>query len=120
MPNIPAKKLGTTEKVKKFFSEYYSAPLEFPSNEVDVVVGFFETRGFERLSAQTIGAVLMRQAKIDDIKVFELLDTLKGFDEIQLSSVVTETLNYNRQKISSLGYKVDQSQNKLETRNILV
>ena len=120
MPNLPISPKNTQEKVAKFFDEYYSAPLEFPSNEVDAVVGFFESRGFEKLSAQTIGAVLMRQAKIDSIKVFELLDTLKGFDEIQLSQIVTETLNYNRQKISSLGYKIDQSQNKLETRNILV
>lgn len=120
MPNIPAKPNTTDAKIKKFFNEFYSAPLEFPSNEVDAVVGFFEARGFEKLSAQTIGAVLMKQAKLDDIKVFELLDTLKGFDEIQLSQVVTETLNFSRQKISSLGYKVDQSQNKLETRNILV
>ena len=89
MPNIPEKAITSTEKVKKFFSEYYSAPLEFPSNEVDAVVGFFESRGFEKLSAQTIGAVLMRQAKIDSIKVFELLDTLKGFDEIQLSQIAT-------------------------------
>ena len=117
--NVPTTQT-TQRNVKEFFDVYYSAPLEFPSNEVDAVIGFFEKRGFEKLSAQTIGAVLMRQAKIDDIKVFELLDTLKGFDEIQLSQIVTETLNYNRQKISSLGYKVDQSQNKLETRNILV
>ena len=52
MPNIPAKASTTTERVKKFFSEYYSAPLEFPSNEVDAVVGFFEARGFEKLSAE--------------------------------------------------------------------
>ena len=49
MPNVPAKATTSTEKVKKFFTEYYSAPLEFPSNEVDAVVGFFENRGFEKL-----------------------------------------------------------------------
>ena len=32
----------------------------------------------------------------------------------------TEILNYNRSKISTLGYKVDQATNKLETRNIVV
>ena len=51
---------------------------------------------------------------------FELLDTLGGFDDIQLSTVITEILNYNRAKISTLGYKVDQATNKLETRNIVV
>ena len=81
MPNIPAKKETTTEKVKKFFNEYYSAPLEFPSNEVDAVVGFFEARGFEKLSAQTIGAVLMKQAKLDDIKVFEM--DIENLDQVK-------------------------------------
>ena len=120
MPNLPISPKNTQEKVAKFFDEYYSAPLEFPSNEVDAVIGFFENRGFEKTSAATIGSVLMRQAKIDEVKIFELLDTLKGFDEVQLSKVVTEVLNYNRQKMSSLGYKIDQSDSKLESRNILV
>ena len=58
--------------------------------------------------------------KIDNVKIFELIDTLGGFDQVQLSSVITEILNYNRSKISTLGYKVDQATNKLETRNIVV
>jgi hypothetical protein len=62
----------------------------------------------------------MQQAKIDNVKIFELIDTLGGFDQVQLSSVITEILNYNRSKISTLGYKVDQATNKLETRNIVV
>ena len=106
MANLPTQLKNTQQKVKTFFDEYYSAPLEFPSNEVDAVIGFFEKRGFEKTSAQTIGSVLMKQAKIDDVKIFELLDTLQGFNELQLSSVVTEILNYNRQKMSSLGYKI--------------
>jgi len=39
---------------------------------------------------------------------------------VQLSSVITEVLNYNRTKISALGYKVDQATNKLDARNIMV
>ena len=42
MPNLPISPKNTQEKVAKFFDEYYSAPLEFPSNEVDAVIGFFE------------------------------------------------------------------------------
>jgi hypothetical protein len=57
---------------------------------------------------------------MDNVKIFELIDTLGGFDEVQLSTVITEILNYNRSKISTLGYKVDQATNKLETRNIVV
>ena len=62
----------------------------------------------------------MQQARLDDVNVFELLDTLKGWDALKLSAVVTEILNYNRSKISTLGYKIDSSDSKLEKRNVLV
>ena len=45
---------------------------------------------------------------------------LKGMENIQLSSIVTEILNFNRQRVSSLGYKLTPTDSKLESRNILV
>ena len=108
--NVPTE-TTTQRNVKEFFDVYYSAPLEFPSNEVDAVIGFFEKRGFEKLSAETMASTLLRQAKID---------TLKGMENIQLSSIVTEILNFNRQRVSSLGYKLTPTDSKLESRNILV
>ena len=89
-------------------------------DRVDAVIGYFENRDFDKISAQTIGTVLMQQAKLDDVNVFELLDTLKGLDTLQLSAVVTEVLNYNRSKVSTLGYRLNTSTDKLETRNVLV
>ena len=67
-----------------------------------------------------MASTLLRQAKIDNVKVFELMDTLKGMENVQLSAIVTEILNFNRQKISSLGYKLTPTDTKLESRNILV
>ena len=61
----------------------------------------------------------MQQAKIDGIKVFELLDTLKGLEKIQLSFTVAQILNFNRQKISTLGFRVQEKQSPLESRNIM-
>ena len=108
--NLPAKAGDSATKVKQFFNQYYSEPFEFSSNEVDATV----------VSANSVATIVMQQAKIDNVKIFELIDTLGGFDQVQLSSVITEILNYNRSKISTLGYKVDQATNKLETRNIVV
>ena len=119
MPNVPAKATTSTEKVKKFFTEYYSAPLEFPSNEVDAVVGFLENKGFDKSAAKSTGSILLQQAKIDGVKVFELLDTLKGLEQVQLSVVVAQILNFNRQKISTLGFRIQQEQKPLESRNIM-
>lgn len=118
--NLPAKEGDSAESVKRFFDQYYTKPFEFASNEVDATVSFFAKRGFDEVSSNSVATIVMQQAKIDNVKIFELLDTLGGFDDVQLSTVITEILNYNRAKISTLGYKVDQATNKLETRNIVV
>ena len=34
----------------------------------------------------------------------QILDTLKGFDNVEISALVSEILNYNRFKTSFLGY----------------
>ena len=94
--------------------------LEFPSNEFDAVIGFFTKRGFDKTSAISVGQSLLKQAKLDNVKTFELLDTLKGLQEVQLSRVVTEVLNFQRNKGSTLGFKVDTEIEYFEKRNIVV
>jgi hypothetical protein len=83
------------------------------------MVGYFESRGFARQSAISTATVLLTQAKVDGVNVFTLIDTLKGFDDMKLSSIVTEILNANRSKISSLGYKDSTVSNQTEKRNIV-
>ena len=115
---IPAQ---TNDKgVTEFFDKYFTEKLSFASNEVDAVIGFFDKRGFEKAAAISTGTILLQQAKLDEINVFTLLDTLKGFDEIKLSAVVAEVLNYNRLSTSVLGFKNTTSTDTLEKRNIVV
>ncbi len=119
--NLPRiESTDSADHVKSFLDKYFTSSISFPTNQVDAVIGFFENRDFDKISAQTIGTILMQQARLDNVNVFELLDTLKGLDSLQLSSIVTEILNYNRSKISTLGYKIDNSGDKLEKRNVLV
>jgi hypothetical protein len=108
------------QKVKDFFNNYFDAPITFPAAEIDTVVGFFKRRGFDDIASNSTAMVLMQQANIDNINVFELLDTLKGLTDIQLSAVVAEILNYNRQKNSVLGYKRVDTVETLERRNIII
>ena len=72
------------------------------------------------LSANKNYSQLLKQAKLDNVKTFELLDTLKGLEEVQLSRVVTEVLNFQRHKGSTLGFKVDTNIEYFEKRNIVV
>ena len=106
--------------VRLFFNNYFNEPISFPSNEIDAVIGFFKKRGFDDLASNSTAIVLLQQAKIDNVDVFKLVDTLKGLTEVQLSSVVAEVLNYNRQKSSTLGYRQQDTSESLEKRNVLI
>jgi hypothetical protein len=118
--NLPSPEVETDSgtEVRTFFNRYFTAPLTFPASQVDAVVGFFLKRGFTEQSAKSTGIVLMSQAKLEGVNVFQLLDTLKNLNNVQLSNVVTEVLNSSREKISTLGFKVVTVDETAESRNI--
>ena len=49
-----------------------------------------------------------------------LLDTLTGLEDVAISQIVAEILNHNRQKVSTLGYKITTQTPRTENRNIVV
>lgn len=118
--NIPVSNNDSAEPVKTFFDKYFTEPVSLPAGEIDAVIGFFEKRKFDKTAAVSVATILLQQAKLDSVNVFELLDTLKGLTELQLSNVVTEILNVNRSKISTLGFKIADRRNQFEKRNIVV
>lgn len=112
--------VGSDKQVTQFFDKYFTKSINYPTNEVNAVIGFFESRGFEKTSAIAVATSILQQAKIDNIKVFKILDTLKGLNEVQLSKIVAEILNVDRPKSSSLGYAKDTSFDLTEKRNIVL
>ena len=112
---------SSSESSRRFFDSYYEESLAFPSEVVDATLGFLEKRGFDKTAAQAVGLTILKQAKIDGVPVFKILETMGNLDNAQLSRVVVEILNYNRLKISTLGTKVDNSsENQYDIRNIIV
>ena len=103
---------------KKFFNNYYNKEISYQASEVDAVIGYFLKRGFEQTAAINTASVLLQQATVDNIKVFQLLDTLKGINDVQLSNVVAQILNLNRSKTSSIGYKNPSIVQLFDQRNI--
>ena len=93
MSSLPKKETTSEGRTTEFFDKYFTKKLNFPTNEVDAVIGFFLKRGFDKTAAQSTSTVLLEQAKIDNVNIFTLLDTLRGLNEIQLSTVVAEVLN---------------------------
>jgi hypothetical protein len=114
------KSTDSAEPTREFFNRYFTQPISFPSNQVDAVVGFFENRGFEKISAASVATVLLEQAKIDGVNVFDLLENLKSFDKVKLTALVTAILNANRSAVSKLGYREDNVPKTFEARNILI
>jgi len=121
MSSLPKEKpvKGSDKEVKSFFNTFFSKNLTFPATQVDAVVGFFLKRNFDKEASIAVGTTLLQQAKLDGVNVFKLLDTLKGLTDVQLSVVVTEILNYNRAKTSTLGFKREANYLKFERRNIV-
>jgi hypothetical protein len=120
--NLPIQPLTkrSDREVNLYFDRYFTKPINVSSNDLDSVVAFFESRNFDTSAATSVAVVLLQQAKLDNIKVFRLLETLKGLKDLQLSVVVAEVLNYNRKRTSTLGFKREITADKAERRNILI
>ncbi len=124
MSNLPSQQVASlpdsSADVKQFFDKYYVNKVSFPANQIDAVVGFFLKNGFDIESARSTGIVLLNQARVDNVNVFELIDTLKTLTDVQLSQVVAQVLNAYREKVSLLGYRIAPLVDTYESRNILV
>ena len=81
--------------------------------------GFFESRKFDKVAAETIAVAIIRQAKMDGYNPLQVLDTLKGIDSLTLNSVVSDILNFNRYKTSMLGHSLNNDPFEPIARNIL-
>jgi hypothetical protein len=119
--NLPIIETGSdSREVRDFFDKFFLHQITYPSNQIDAVLGFFLKRGFDEEAARSTGIVLLNQARLDNVSVFELIDTLKGLTDVQLAKVVTEVLNSYREQTSTLGYNVVSIVDTYESRNIVV
>lgn len=100
--NLP---LGTSnlEPTVQAFDAYYAEPIELSAAAYDATVGFFTSRGFDEVAAESISTIVLSQAKRDGYNPMKIVDTLRGLNSAELSGLVAEILNYNRVKTSSLG-----------------
>jgi len=117
--NLPIPNVShSAEATKLFFDTYGQQPLEFLSAEVDAAIGFFESRGFDKDAGTVSAAVLLKQAKLDGIPIFKLLDQMKTLTGTQINILVGEILNNNRTITSTLGFKTSQVVKESQVRNI--
>jgi hypothetical protein len=113
-------KQETKDLTTQFFDNYYNKEISYNASEVDAVIGYFLKRGFDKIAAVNTASILLQQASVDGVKVFALLDTLKGVNDVQLSNVVAQILNLNRSKTSTVGYRVPEKVQLFDQRQIIV
>ena len=106
--------------IDQFYNRKIDSSTNFKTEDIDAVIGYFQKRGFDEIAAINTGGVLLRQSYQDKLPVFELIDTLRGLSDVQLSRLVAQILNINRGKSSAIGYRIPDRKNLFDQRNILV
>lgn len=119
LTNIPYANITSSDPTVRAFNNYYASPIELHSGTLNALTGFFTSRGFEETSAQTISVIIMTQAKKDRLNPMSILDTLGGYQAVEVSTFVTTLLNFNRYKTSFLGFSLTFSPRDVVARNIL-
>lgn len=116
--NLPPEQIqDSAAATKLFFDTYGDQPLEFNATEVDACISFFSKNGFEQDAAIVTSTALLKQAKIENVPIYRILDSLSNTRGIKLSALVAEILNNNRAVSSTLGYREPVAPSNI-TRNI--
>jgi hypothetical protein len=116
--NLPLASPGSNATVNAY-DVYFSNPIELDAGTLSAIEGFFESRGFDPVSAESTAVVIIKQAKQDGYNPMKVLDTMQGLDNAQISTLVSEILNYNRLKTSFLGYTETITAQEEIARNIV-
>ena len=116
--NLPPKLINdSAASTRLYFDTYGETPLQFNATDVDSTIAFFTAAGFGTDAATTSAIALLKQAKLDGVNIGSILDTIRGFDKLQLSALVAQILNNNRVPTSILGYRT-QPVDDFKNRNI--
>lgn len=106
----------TTEIRNNLFNRDNTVPIN--QQEFDALLGYFLKRGFDRIPATEISGILIEQAYADNVKVFTLIDTLKGTTDVELNTVVSGIINSTKSKTSRLSVIPVKQQVGYDLRNI--
>lgn len=117
--NLSEKTIPDSAASTKLFFDAYGRPAnEYATNDVSAAIAFFESKGFDRDAAITVSSVILEQAKVDQVPVYSILESIKGFDSLELNALVTEILNNNRPRTSTLGFRAEAVDKSEIIRNI--
>jgi len=118
--NLPPKQKDDLDKtIEKLTTSNFETDYQFSAGDYDSTIGFFVKRGFSRTSAESTAYAILSQAKIDNVRPQEILDSLTNADPVLLSELITIILNANRYKSSRLGVRQTLTTKETVSRNII-
>jgi hypothetical protein len=118
--NLPQKEKDDLDRtIEKLTTTNYETDYQFSAGDYDSTIGFFVKRGFLRTAAESTAYAILSQAKIDNVRPQEILDSLTNADPALLSELITIILNANRYKSSRLGVRQTLTTKETVSRNII-
>ena len=118
--NLPPKDKEELDKtIEKLTTTDYETEYQFNVGEYDTTVAFFVKRGFSRTAAESTAYAILSQAKIDNVRPQEILNSLTNADPVLMSELITIILNANRYKSSRLGVRQTLTTKDTVSRNII-
>jgi len=104
--NLPPKILDDSAAgTRLFFDQYGTEPLQFTATDVDAAQSFFVRRGYDDDASVLLSTIVLKQAKLENVPIMQILQTLESLDSQQANNIIIEILNNNRTPISTLGFK---------------
>lgn len=116
--NLPPNPTAVNSTVKSLENNYVRQ-FELDSGTFNMMKGFFLSKKFDKVAAESIAVTIMKQAQADGYSPLAVLDQLKGMESLELNSLVSEILNYNRFKTSLIGHSLIFSPFEPVSRNIV-
>lgn len=108
------------QSVIDFLAGFNGDRVSFSSSEYDAVKGFFENKGFDKDASDSMAYIILRQSKVDNVPVFQILDTFSTSNILEINEIIAEIINLNRFKTSVLGFKSNREGLNIVQRNIKV
>jgi hypothetical protein len=116
--NLPLRSsTDSADSTKAFFDLYGGVSVQFAATDVDAAINFFKDKGFEDDAAVATAQVILKQCRLENVPVYEVLDTLAALDALNISSIVGQILNNDRQSTSTLGFRTERVSTEI-VRNI--
>jgi hypothetical protein len=118
MPQILDTRTSLDQTVR-IFDSFYAFDLRVNAPDFDIVFGYFASVCATKNIAGNFTAVFFRIAQETGIPVLELLNAVKGTNNLQMNSVISYYLNSFKSKTSLYGVAITPPPNQFVARNII-